>query len=296
MSTESCSPKCPSGGHNPAEAIQDIMIQESLANIKNKILVMSGKGGVGKSTISTNVALTLSEKGCRVGLLDIDFHGPDIAILLGMRDRYPSSGREAIEPVAFSDNLKFMSVEYLMTDKDQAVIWRGPLKYKAIRTFLSDIRWGELDYLVIDAPPGTGDEPLTIAQTIKDAQAVIVTTPQEVSLSDVRKSIGFCRKANMSILGLIENMSVLVCPHCKEEIALFKTGGGERLAKEMNIPFLGRIPLDQEIVLSSDAGNPFMKGNREEQQGAAAAFNEIVKNILKEGTACPAEIGLTAKR
>jgi Mrp family chromosome partitioning ATPase len=264
------------------------MIQESLARIKNKILVMSGKGGVGKSTISTNIALTLSRKGRKVGLLDIDLHGPDIALLLGMRDLSPSDRQSAVEPVSFSENLKFISIEYLMADKDQAVIWRGPLKYKAIKTLLGEVRWGELDYLIIDAPPGTGDEPLTIAQTIKDIRALIVTTPQEVSLSDVRKSIRFCRKTDMAILGIIENMSGLICPHCGKEIPLFKTGGGERLAREMSLPFLGRIPLEPGIVVASDDGKPFMNRAAEGQSAAANAFEKIAERILAEEAKCPA--------
>lgn len=288
MSANSHSPSCPSSGHSPARDIEDLMIQESLARIKNKILVMSGKGGVGKSTISTNIALTLSRKGRKVGLLDIDLHGPDIALLLGMRDRSPSDRQSAVEPVSFSENLKFMSIEYLMADKDQAVIWRGPLKYKAIRTFLGEVRWGDLDYLIIDAPPGTGDEPLTIAQTIKDIRALIVTTPQEVSLSDVRKSIRFCRKAEMAILGLVENMSGLSCPHCAKEIPLFKTGGGERLAREMSLPFLGRIPLEPGIVVASDDGKPFMNQAEEGQSAAANAFEKIAERILAEEAKCPA--------
>lgn len=281
---------CPSGGHSTAQSIQDLMIQESLAKIKNKLLVMSGKGGVGKSTISTNIALTLSQKGRKVGLLDIDLHGPDIALLLGMRDRVPSDRQGATDPVPFSENLKFMSIEYLMADKDQAIIWRGPLKYKAIRTFLSEVRWGELDYLIIDAPPGTGDEPLTIAQTIKDARAIIVTTPQEVSLSDVRKSIRFCHKANLAILGLVENMSGLLCPHCAREIPLFKTGGGERLAREAHLPFLGRIPLEPKIVVASDEGRPFMNQASKGQCAAAKAFEDIVERLLAEEAKCPAAV------
>ncbi len=286
MSANSHSPSCPSSGHNPARDIEDLLIQESLAKIKNKILVMSGKGGVGKSTIATNIALTLAQKGRKVGLLDIDLHGPDIALLLGMRDRSPSDRQSTVEPVFFSENLKFMSIECLMEDKDQAVIWRGPLKFKAIRTFLGEVRWGELDYLIIDAPPGTGDEPLTIAQTIKDIRALIVTTPQEVSLSDVRKSIRFCRKTDMAILGLVENMSGLICPHCGKEIPLFKTGGGERLAREMSLPFLGRIPLEPRIVVASDDGKPFMNQAAEGQRAAANAFEKIAEMILAEEAKC----------
>ncbi|MFH1148016.1 MAG: Mrp/NBP35 family ATP-binding protein [Pseudomonadota bacterium] len=278
---------CPAGRHNPVQAIQDLMIEESLAKIRHKILVMSGKGGVGKSTISTNIALVLSQRGCQVGLLDIDLHGPDIALLLGMRDQSPGENQGTADAVRYSDTLKFMSIEYLMADKDQAIIWRGPLKYKAIKTFLADVRWGELDYLIIDSPPGTGDEPLTIAQTIKDARALIVTTPQEVSLSDVRKSIRFCGKAEMSILGLIENMSGLVCPHCQKEIPLFKKGGGGSLAREMQVPFLGSIPLDPEVVHASDEGKPFMLGTRPGSEAATAAFNKIVDQITaKDSTAC----------
>lgn len=285
---------CPSAGHRPAKAIEDMMMQDSLAKIKHKILVMSGKGGVGKSTISANIAVTLSKMGCKVGLLDVDLHGPDIAILLGMRDRSP--GHNPADPVPFSENLAFMSIEYLMSDKDQAVIWRGPMKYKAIRTFLSDVRWGELDYLVIDAPPGTGDEPLTIAQTICDAQALIVTTPQVVSLSDVRKSINFCRKAKMAILGLIENMSGFSCPHCGEEIPLFKIGGGEKLAREMGVPFLGRIPIDPEIVSSSDDGRPYMGQKETQTKIAALAFNEITRKILGAGAGCSVKKDQASKK
>lgn len=285
MSTNSYT-SCPSSGHSPAQGIEDLMIQESLAKIKNKILVMSGKGGVGKSTISTNIALTLSQKGRKVGLLDIDLHGPNIALLLGMRDLSPSDKQSAADPVPFSENLKFTSIEYLMADKDQAIIWRGPLKFKAIRTFLADVRWGELDYLIIDAPPGTGDEPLTIAQTIKDARAIIVTTPQEMSLSNVRKSICFCRKANLTILGLIENMAGLLCPHCRKDIPLFKFGGGEKLAREMIIPFLGRIPLEPKIVMTSDDGNPLMNQATEGQTAAAKAFEQITGRILAEEAKC----------
>lgn len=274
--------RCPSAGHNPVQAIQDLMIEESLAKIKHKLLVMSGKGGVGKSTISTNAALALSQRGYQVGLLDIDLHGPDIALLLGMRDRSPGENQGTANPVRYSDNLKFMSIEYLMADKDQAIIWRGPLKYKAIKTFLADVRWGELDFLVIDSPPGTGDEPLTIAQTIKDAKALVVTTPQEVSLSDVRKSIRFCGKAGMSILGLIENMSGLICPHCHKEIPLFKKGGGQRLADEMQITFLGSIPLDPVVVQASDEGKPFMRESRSGSEITAAAFDQIVDKIIAE--------------
>jgi len=198
------------GGVDP----QDLAIQESLGLIKHKLLVMSGKGGVGKSSVSANLAVALSKKGAQVGLMDVDLHGPDIPRMLGLKGLLGISADNRMVPKQYSNNLKVVSIESLAQDQDEAVIWRGPLKMHVIRQFISDVHWERLDYLIIDSPPGTGDEPLSIAQTIPGAKAIIVTTPQEISLADIRKSISFCRTVKMPIVGLIENMSGFLCPHC----------------------------------------------------------------------------------
>ena len=249
------------GGSNESQqamlAQQDNAITRSLGKIKNKILVMSGKGGVGKSSVSVNLAIALAEQGFKVGLLDVDIHGPDIPRMLGLQGMMGVSEGRRMTPMRFSENLTAVSMESLMQDKDEAVIWRGPMKHGAIRQFIGEVDWGNLDFLVIDAPPGTGDEPLTVAQLIKDAQAVIVTTPQEVALADVRKSINFCKTVKMDVFGLVENMSGFTCPHCGEAVDLFGNGGGERTAKNMEIPFLGRIPFDQNMVRCGDSGQSY---------------------------------------
>jgi len=233
---------------------QHKMIQDRLAGIKRKILVMSGKGGVGKSTVAAYTALYLSKEGHRVGLLDVDLHGPTIPHLLNISGWLEIPQKGVVKPYRFSDNLEVVSIEMVLGDRDAAIIWRGPLKISAIRQFISDIEWGGLDYLVIDSPPGTGDEPLTIAQTIPDAEALIVTTPQEISLADVRKSITFCRQVNMKILGVVENMSAFKCPHCNKPINLFGSGGGAKLSRHMNVALLGEIPMDTSLMDLGDRG------------------------------------------
>jgi Mrp family chromosome partitioning ATPase/predicted Fe-Mo cluster-binding NifX family protein len=247
---------------------QDSQISASLARIKNTILVMSGKGGVGKSCIAVNVAAALAEQGLKVGLMDVDLHGPSIPQMLGipnMNEARTGAASPAkgitfadgkIIPARVSENLSVVSIECMLESNDTAVIWRGPLKIGAIRQFISDVAWEDLDYLVIDSPPGTGDEPLTVAQTVPGAGALIVTTPQAVSLRDVRKSIRFCREVNMKVLGLVENMSGFVCPSCGAKIDLFKVGGGERVANETEVPFLGRIPIIADVVDACDRGVP----------------------------------------
>jgi len=249
---------------------QDIAITNFLSHVKHKFVVMSGKGGVGKSTVSTDLALLLAQKGFKVGLLDVDLHGPSIAGLLNLTDTPLTAIGEKIIPYHYNDNLEVMTIQGLMPNKDDALIWRGPVKIGVIRQFLSDTQWPPLDYLIIDCPPGTGDEPLTVIQTIKDVQAIIVTTPQKIALDDVRKSISFCQIAEVPVAGIIENMSGLVCPHCHEVINLFKTGGGEKLAQEKNLPFLGKLPLDPAVVDSDDAGNPL------------AALGDATKKALDE--------------
>ena len=233
---------------------QDAAVKSSLDKIKNKMIVMSGKGGVGKTSTSVNLSLALANKGHNVGIMDVDLHGPDVPRMLGLSGMPEVNANKKLNPMRVSENLKAISIESFTPSKDDAIIWRGPLKFSAIRQFIGDVDWGELDFLVIDSPPGTGDEPLTVAQTISDAKAVIVTTPQEVALADVRKSINFCKTVKMQIFGLIENMSGFSCPHCGEMIELFGYGGGERTAKEMGIQFLGRIPFDPRVVACGDSG------------------------------------------
>jgi len=237
------------------ERKQDDEITSALGRIKHKLLVMSGKGGVGKSTVAVSLAVGLSRKGFKVGLMDVDLHGPSVPRMLGLIGTFPE-GRGKPRPIPYSPNLSVVSIESLLPDKDKSIIWRGPIKIGVIRQFISDLEWNELDYLIIDSPPGTGDEPLTVAQTIPGAKAVLVTTPQEVSLADVRKSIDFCRQVNMTMLGIIENMSGMVCPHCGQPIEFFKSGGGKQMAETFNVPFLGKVPFSQEVVECGDSGKP----------------------------------------
>ncbi|NPA95606.1 MAG: Mrp/NBP35 family ATP-binding protein [Thermodesulfobacteria bacterium] len=242
-------------------------------------MVMSGKGGVGKSTVSINLAVGLSLQNFYVGLLDVDIHGPNVPKMLGLeRGELQRRPDGTVGPVYYSPNLKFMSVEPLLPEKDSAVMWRGPMKMSAIRQFIYDIEWGDLDYLVIDAPPGTGDEQMTVAQTIPDAYAIVVTTPQEVALLDVRKSISFCKKVGMPIIGIVENMSGMICPHCGKAIDVFKRGGGEKLAEETGIPFLGKIPVDPRIVTTGDAGKPIMA--MYPNSHTAEAFEKLCQNVI----------------
>ncbi len=262
-------------------AQQDKMIEANLARVGRKLLVMSGKGGVGKSTVASYLALLLSSNGKKVGLLDVDLHGPTVARLMNVQGGFDTAEEGVVRPYSFSDNLKVVSLEMVLGDKDTAVIWRGPLKISAIRQFISDIEWGDLDYLIVDSPPGTGDEPLTVAQTIPDAEAVIVTTPQEISLADVRKSINFCRQVNMKILGVIENMSGLMCPSCGVNIPLFGTGGGANMAAQMGVPLLGEVPIDAEMVVSGDRGDLtslMAKPDRE----INAAYQRIVSKLMPQ--------------
>jgi len=258
----------------------DKKITATLDKIKNRILVFSGKGGVGKSTVAVNLGLALSEKQLKVGLLDVDIHGPNLAKMLGVEGkRLESAGENRIQPIAVTKNLSLISMAFLLQDADTPVIWRGPLKMKLIQQFLGDVVWGELDYLIIDSPPGTGDEPLSVAQLIPATGAIIVTTPQEVSLMDSRKAINFARKLNLNIYGIVENMSGLTCPHCGKQINLFKQGGGEKAAKELGIPFLGKIPIDPKIVELSDDGKAFITYDMKSK--ASEAFNQIVEKIVQ---------------
>jgi Mrp family chromosome partitioning ATPase len=257
---------------------EELKVSQALAKIKNRLLVFSGKGGVGKSTVASNLALALAQREFNVGLLDIDIHGPNLAKMLGVEDKRLDSSPLGIKPVEVHQNLKLVSMAFLLQDPNLPVIWRGPMKMKAIQQFLADVDWGELDWLVIDSPPGTGDEPLSIAQLIPATGTVIVTTPQEVSLMDLRKAVVFARRLNLNILGIIENMSGMVCPHCGKKIDLFKAGGGVRAAGEMAVPFLGQIPFDPQIVTLGDSGQPFITAKPDSE--ASQAFFKIVDKII----------------
>jgi Mrp family chromosome partitioning ATPase len=223
--------------------------------------------------------MALARKGFKVGIMDVDLHGPDVPRMLGLKGMLALSENRKLKPMAYSGNLGAVSIESLTSAKDDAIIWRGPIKYSAIRQFIGDVDWGTLDFLLIDSPPGTGDEPLTVAQTIKDAQAIIVTTPQEVSLADVRKSISFCKTVKMKIYGLVENMSGFACPHCGEMVELFGSGGGQRTAQAAGIQFLGKIPFDHNMVACGDAGVSFHE--KYADSPVAQAFDTIADKMAK---------------
>ncbi len=250
---------CPSqagGKKSPVRSVQDELISSTLGRIKYKIFVMSGKGGVGKSSIAVNLAAALAVKGRKVGLLDVDIHGPSVPHLMGIKGLLDVDRGKILKPKKYNENLYVVSMESLLQDPDQAVLWKGPMKTSAIRQFVSDVAWGDLDYLIIDSPPGTGDEPMTVLKTIPDALCVVVTTPQEISLADVRKAINFLQYAKANILGIVENMSGFICPHCQGEVSLFKKGGGRDLAEKYGLTFLGAIPLDPASVVAGDLGRP----------------------------------------
>lgn len=267
-------------------------VTERMARVKHKFVVLSGKGGVGKSTIAAYLASSLAAKGYAVGLLDTDIHGPSIPKMLGVEGQRITVVGDAIEPITVAPNLKVMSVAFLLRSKSDAVIWRGPLKMTMIEEFLGNVDWGELDYLIIDSPPGTGDEPLSVCQFLPDMDgAVVVATPQEIALNDVEKSITFCRQVKIPVAGVIENMSGFVCPHCNERVDIFKTGGAHRLALEMGVPFLGELPLIPDIVKACDEGHCSYADA--EAPGLKEGLDEITSGIIAVAEAGPA--GETAK-
>jgi len=272
---------CSAADQSAAKEQQEAEVKGSLEKIKHKFLVMSGKGGVGKTSVSVNLSMALAKKGYKVGLMDVDIHGPDVPRMLGLKGMLDLNEQRKLTPMSFSENLTAVSLESLIPNKDDAIIWRGPMKHQVIRQFISDVEWGELDHLIIDSPPGTGDEPLSVAQTISDARAIIVTTPQEISLADVRKSINFCKTVNLEIFGIIENMSGFDCPHCGKTVDIFGSGGGEKTAAAFNIPFLGKIPFDPKVVSCGDSGSSYQDANPDSAvtKAFAAVAGEIAKLI-----------------
>lgn len=278
---DTCQGGAASGNSCQSEAQgQEVRLRENLSHIRRKLLVMSGKGGVGKSSVAVHLALALANLGHRVGLLDVDLHGPSIARMLGLKGMLGSDeDKGCLIPQSYNDRLKVVSIECLLEDRDSAIIWRGPLKHGVIKQFIAEVDWGDLDFLVIDSPPGTGDEPMSVAQSIPDAEAIIVTTPQEIALADVRKSINFCRTMHMAILGLVENMSGFVCPHCGEALDLFSTGGGARTAKEMRILFLGKLPIDPRVVENADKGKTVLDDSGPFSQALADVADRVLAGM-----------------
>jgi len=272
---------CASAGQTNPQPVatddKDRKLKDRLSRIQRKIMVMSGKGGVGKSTVAVNLAMSAMLAGQRVGLLDVDLHGPSVPTMLGLVGCRLESGDDGMLPVEIG-GLKVLSVGFLLNHTDDPVIWRGPMKMGVIRQFLEEVDWGDLDLLVIDAPPGTGDEPLSVCQLIPELDgAVIVTTPQKVAAADVRKSINFCKELNVNVLGVIENMSGFACPKCGEVTPILRAGGGRTMADEMHVPFLGSIPIDPLIAVSGDEGKAFVESGT--SSPAAGAFREIVREL-----------------
>ncbi len=257
---------------------QEITIVKRMSYIGHKIAVMSGKGGVGKSTISVNLAVAFALENYQTGIIDVDLHGPDVPHMLGVENAVLEQSPLGIVPVKARDNLEVLSIEFMLPVKGSPIIWRGPKKTGAIRQFLSDVSWGDLDVLVIDNPPGTGDEPLTVLQSISPLDGVVmVTTPQAVAGEDVRKCVNMVKGLNIPILGIIENMSGFTCPHCHEKINIFGKGVGKQLAEELNVPYLGSLPMETGVGENSDQGKPFLLENPDSE--ISKKFIKIVSKI-----------------
>ncbi len=277
---ENCS-SCSSGQpQNAPKSAPKGLPPKAKIDVKHVILVLSGKGGVGKSTVSVNLAFALANHGKKVGLLDLDFHGPNIPKMLGIEDQRPAVLAHTIEPVHVTGNLAVMSMAFLLPDTSTPVVWRGPMKMSAIQQFLAEVNWGSLDYLVVDLPPGTGDEALTIAQLAPNVKgAVIVTTPQDVAVMDAIKAAHFIEKLELPVIGIIENMSGMICPHCGDTIDLFSRGGGKKAAEDLGVPYLGAIPLDPEMVKSGDEGRPYLL--RHAESATWKAVDTVMENLVK---------------
>ena len=277
MSFHSESDKMPKA---PMISESDVNRQEKLSRIKHTIIVLSGKGGVGKSTVSVNLAASLAGRDLKVGIMDVDIHGPNIPKMLGIEDEQIIAENERLIPVTAPNNVKVMSMAFLLPDKNIPIAWRGPVKMGALRQFTEDVEWGNLDYLVIDMPPGTGDEALSIIQLFPKADGfIIVTTPQDVALLDSRKSLVFAAQAGMPIIGVVENMSGFICPHCNEKVEIFGSGGGKNMAADMEVQFLGSIPLEPGVVKSGDSGTPIVIGDPKSK--VSEAFAEIVEKVVR---------------
>jgi len=273
-STASCSQREAPRAAQPGE--EDLA--RTIGAIRETIIVLSGKGGVGKSTVAVNIAVGLASEGYKVGLLDVDIHGPSIPTMLGIHEARLDSIGEKLLPLSVA-GMHVVSIGLLLESKDDALIWRGPMKAGVIKQFLADVEWGPLDYLVVDCPPGTGDEPLSIIQLLPARRrALVVTTPQEVAAADVRKSLNFCTKLQLPVLGVVENMSGFVCPHCQTVTEIFRSGGGERMAADFNVPFLGKLPVDPGVASSGDDGKPFIY--HKSDSPAARAFQPVLRPIL----------------
>lgn len=263
---------------------QDKRLDDRMKLVKHKIVVMSGKGGVGKSTVAVNIARGLAAKGYKVGIMDTDIHGPNVAKMLGMDDEMLYQNDDGIEAPVASDGLKVVSLAMAGSDADTPIVWRGPLKMGFIKQILADVNWGELDCLVVDSPPGTGDEPLSVCQLIPEIDgSVIVTTPQDVAILDSRKSVNFSKQVNVPVLGVIENMSGFVCPDCGKTHYLFGNGGGEKAAGELEVPFLGRVPIDQRVMEAQDKGkNAFLTAPDSEAVKVLSGIVDIlVEKVIK---------------
>ena len=277
-SKEACASCAQAGNCGKKQQDADRKLRDRLSRINRIIVVMSGKGGVGKSTVATNLAVAASLTGKRAGLLDVDLHGPSIPTMLGLEKESLLGDVDGIRPVTVG-SLLVLSVGFILQNPDDPVIWRGPMKMGVIRQFIEDVNWGDLDLLVVDVPPGTGDEPLSICQLIPNLTgAVIVTTPQKVAAVDVRKSVTFCKQLQVPVLGVIENMSGFACPHCGVVTPIYRSGGGKKLAEEMDVPFLGAIPIDPAIAEDCDAGKSFIAESA--NSPASASFREIIEKIL----------------
>ena len=284
---EDCTDNCETCPSAQTNAQKHGLPPKATIDVKHVILVLSGKGGVGKSTVSVNLASALASHGRKVGLLDLDFHGPNIPKMLGIEDQRPAVLADAIEPVHVTGNLAVISMAFLLPDTSTPVVWRGPMKMTAIRQFLAEVRWGALDYLVVDLPPGTGDEALTIAQLAPNVRgAVIVTTPQDVAVMDAMRAAKFIEKLELPVIGVIENMSGMVCPHCGEIVNLFSTGGGKKAAEDLGVPYLGAIPLDPEMVKAGDEGRPYIL--RHADSLTWKSVDAVMKNLVTEIESDPA--------
>ncbi len=259
--------------------------ENNTSNIRRKIAILSGKGGVGKSTVAVNLACALAKKGYKVGLLDADLHGPNVLKMLAPEEKVlllADPEKQKIYPYTppYLENLKVISIAAMLPSEDAPVVWRGPLKHKALEQFIKDVEWGDLDFLIIDLPPGTGDEVLSISHLLKPLDGfVVVITPQEVALADGKKAVKFAQMINVPVLGIVENMSYFICPKCKSVYHIFKSGGGEKLSQTYGIPLLGKLPIDPQVVELEDKGQPPIVFAPESE--FTKVFNEIVDKLLK---------------